>query len=164
MKEFTVATEALELLTSREAWEYRLIPFEIKGDLLECYGEKGYDYENIVMEVEVLTGKHLKVVFLAEEEFSRLLGRHYRQECQARNRGAVSLTGRKGFLHDLIEEAYREHASDIHLEAYEDRCRVRFRIDGKLLERHVIEKGNYAALVNQVKILANLDISEKRLP
>ena len=44
MKEFTVATEALELLTSREAWEYRLIPFEIKGDLLECYGEKGYDY------------------------------------------------------------------------------------------------------------------------
>ena len=41
---------------------------------------------------------------------------------------------------------------------------MRFRIDGKLLERHVIEKGNYAALVNQVKILANLDISEKRLP
>ena len=62
MKEFTVATEALELLTSREAWEYRLIPFEIKGDLLECYGEKGYDYESIVREVEVLTGKHLKVV------------------------------------------------------------------------------------------------------
>lgn len=164
MKEFAVATEALELLTSREAREYRLIPFEIKGDQLGCYGEKGYDYENIVMEVEVLTGKRLKVEFLAEEEFARLLGRHYRQECQARNRGAVSLTGRKGFLHDLIEEAYREHASDIHLEAYEDRCRVRFRIDGKLLERHVIEKGNYATLVNQVKILANLDISEKRLP
>ncbi|MFR5660812.1 MAG: type II/IV secretion system protein, partial [Butyricimonas faecihominis] len=91
MKELTVATEALELLTSREAREYRLIPFEIKGDQLGCYGEKGYDYENIVMEVEVLTGKRLKVVFLAEEEFSRLLGRHYRQECQARNRGAVSL-------------------------------------------------------------------------
>ena len=164
MKEFTVATEALELLTSREAREYRLIPFEIKGDQLGCYGEKGYDYENIVMEVEVLTGKHLKVVFLAEEEFSRLLGRHYRQECQTRNRGVVSLTRGKGFLYDLIEEAYREHASDIHLESYEDRCRVRFRIDGKLLERHVIEKGNYATLVNQVKILANLDISEKRLP
>ena len=50
MKEFAVATEALELLTSREAREYRLIPFEIKGDQLGCYGEKGYDYENIVME------------------------------------------------------------------------------------------------------------------
>ena len=34
MKEFAVATEALELLTSREAREYRLIPFEIKGDQL----------------------------------------------------------------------------------------------------------------------------------
>ena len=90
MKEFAVATEALELLTSREAREYRLIPFEIKGDQLGCYGEKGYDYENIVMEVEVLTGKRLKVEFLAEEEFARLLGRHYRQE--RRNRVAVSVS------------------------------------------------------------------------
>lgn len=61
------------------------------------------------------------------------------------------------FLHGLIEEAFQSYASDIHLEIYEDRCRVRFRIDGKLIERHVIERGNYAALVNQVKILANLE-------
>ena len=42
--------------------------------------------------------------------------------------------------------------------------RDRFRIDGKLTERYVIERTQYTPLVNQIKILANLDISEKRLP
>lgn len=49
------------------------------------------------MEVEVLTGKHLKVVFLAEEEFSRLLGRHYRQECQVETEGRYRLQEGKVF-------------------------------------------------------------------
>lgn len=164
MKEYVVETEALELLTPREAREFRLIPFEIKGDVLCCYGEEGRDHESTMMEAEILTGKRLQVECLTEEEFARLLGRYYRQDRRERKVLTTMFTGGKGFLHDLIEEAYREHASDIHLESYEDRCRVRFRIDGKLLERHVVEKGNYAALVNQVKILANLDISEKRLP
>ncbi|MCD8035181.1 MAG: GspE/PulE family protein [Alistipes sp.] len=64
----------------------------------------------------------------------------------------------------LIGEAFRDYASDIHIEPYENRCRVRLRIDGKLAERYVIERAQYAPLVNQIKILANLDISEKRLP
>ena len=100
MKEFTVTTEALELLTAREAREYRLIPFEVKGDLLGCYGEDGVDYENVVTEVEVLTGKRLKVEFLEGEEFTRLLGHHYRQEHQARSRVVVSIAGGQGFLND----------------------------------------------------------------
>ena len=58
-----------------------------------------------------------------------------------------------------MHSAYRNYASDIHFEPYEHICRVRFRIDGQLIERHVIEKGNYASVVNQIKILANLDKS-----
>ena len=50
------------------------------------------------------------------------------------------------------------------LERYEDRCRVRLRIDGKLIEKYVIHKEDYPALVNKLKIKANLDIAEKRLP
>lgn len=64
----------------------------------------------------------------------------------------------------LIGEALRDYASDIHLEPYEERCRIRLRIDGKLTERYVVERTQYTPLVNQIKILANLDISEKRLP
>ena len=65
---------------------------------------------------------------------------------------------------ELIGEAFDEYASDIHFEPYEERCRIRLRIDGKLVEKYVIDSGNYASLVNQIKIMANLDISERRLP
>lgn len=167
MTEIQVATEALQLLTSREAYEYQLLPFELKGDMLCCYGEAGRDYGAVMPEVEVLTGQRVEIMLLEKAELIRLLGRYYRQDNSRRTGGKPMKTlvgGGRGFLHELIEEAYREHASDIHFESYEDRCRIRFRIDGKLLERHVVEKGNYASLVNQVKILANLDISEKRLP
>ena len=64
----------------------------------------------------------------------------------------------------LVGEALRDNASDIHLEPYEQRCRIRMRIDGKLTERYVVERAQYMPLVNQIKILASLDISEKRLP
>lgn len=46
----------------------------------------------------------------------------------------------------------------------EDRCRVRFRMDGKLMERHVIERSAYPAVVNRIKIMSGLDISETRFP
>ena len=64
----------------------------------------------------------------------------------------------------LIEDAFKMRASDIHLEPQEQNSRIRYRIDGKLLERYVIPATDYTALVNRVKILSNLDISEKRLP
>ena len=64
----------------------------------------------------------------------------------------------------LLLQALRERASDVHFEPYENRSVVRFRIDGVL--RDVIEppRGLHGALVSRVKIMANLDIAEKRLP
>ena len=64
----------------------------------------------------------------------------------------------------LLLQALRERASDVHFEPYENRSVVRFRIDGVL--RDVIEppRGLHAALVSRVKIMASLDIAEKRLP
>lgn len=54
--------------------------------------------------------------------------------------------------------------SDIHVEPLETRGRVRLRLDGKLIERFRIDLNDYAGLVNKIKVKANLDISEKRLP
>ena len=47
---------------------------------------------------------------------------------------------------------------------YEESARIRFRIDGQLIERYKIEKENYLELVNKVKIRSKLNITEKRLP
>jgi general secretion pathway protein E len=67
-------------------------------------------------------------------------------------------------INALLLQALRERASDLHFEPYETRAVVRFRVDGVL--RDVIEppRALHAALVSRLKIMASLDIAEKRLP
>ena len=67
-------------------------------------------------------------------------------------------------INALLLQALRERASDLHFEPYEARSVVRFRVDGVL--RDVIEppRALHAALVSRLKIMASLDIAEKRLP
>jgi general secretion pathway protein E len=67
-------------------------------------------------------------------------------------------------INAILLEALRERASDIHFEPFETRSLVRFRIDGVL--REVVEppRALHAALVSRLKIMANLDIAERRLP
>ncbi len=64
----------------------------------------------------------------------------------------------------LIMEAIRSGASDIHIETYEKRIRVRYRVDGVLKETEPLPFKYRAAIVSRVKIMADLDISERRLP
>jgi general secretion pathway protein E len=68
------------------------------------------------------------------------------------------------FLNMLLTQAMRERASDIHIEAFEGRSLVRFRIDGTLREVLEPPRALHAALVSRVKVMAELDIAEKRLP
>jgi len=68
------------------------------------------------------------------------------------------------FLNHLLGRAVELRASDIHIESSEHRFRVRLRIDGILHEKDVLEEQFYLAAVSRVKLLAGLDIAEKRLP
>ena len=67
-------------------------------------------------------------------------------------------------INALFTQALRDNASDIHVEPFETRSRVRFRVDGVL--RDVIEpqRSLHAAIVSRIKVMAQLDIAEKRLP
>jgi len=67
-------------------------------------------------------------------------------------------------VHQLIAEAVRRRASDIHLEPLEHRFRVRYRVDGVLQEGASPPRAQRAAIVSRVKILANLSIAERRVP
>ncbi len=160
-----IPTEILQLLSAAEARQYRLLPYGVENSLLLCCGEAGRDYGGILPELEVLTGKKLKIEGIEAERLQKLLGQYYRSGANSPGGSSARISASGGnFLQELIGEAFSAYASDIHFEPYEERCRVRLRIDGKLIERYVIERSNYASLVNQVKILAGLDISEKRLP
>lgn len=64
----------------------------------------------------------------------------------------------------LLEFAMKSRASDIHLEPQEDKTRVRYRIDGILHEKLVLERKYHDALVSRIKILSGMKIDEKRVP
>lgn len=67
-------------------------------------------------------------------------------------------------VHNIMESAVRRKASDIHIEYDGDYMRVRFRIDGILVEHMRTSAKAYKAIISRIKIMANLNISEKRLP
>jgi general secretion pathway protein E len=67
-------------------------------------------------------------------------------------------------VNQIIFQAYKRSASDIHIEPFEKEIRVRFRIDGVLHEAFTPPKRLQGALVSRIKIMANLNIAEKRLP
>lgn len=64
----------------------------------------------------------------------------------------------------IIEQAVAEKASDIHIEPQEDDIRIRYRVDGRLSLSKNIPKTAHSAIVTRIKILAGLDIAEKRVP
>jgi general secretion pathway protein E len=67
-------------------------------------------------------------------------------------------------LNALLTQAARDGASDIHIEPYERHSSVRFRVDGNLREVVQPNRALHAALISRLKIMAELDIAEKRLP
>lgn len=64
----------------------------------------------------------------------------------------------------ILRQAIAEHTSDIHLEMFDERVSLRFRIDGSLYERTAPAKESVNAIISRIKILSKLDIAEKRLP
>ncbi|MDI9479689.1 MAG: GspE/PulE family protein [Bacillota bacterium] len=67
-------------------------------------------------------------------------------------------------VNSILQQAVQVTASDIHIEPLEHDVRVRFRIDGELVEVFTLPKKSFAAIVSRIKIMGNLDISEKRIP
>lgn len=64
----------------------------------------------------------------------------------------------------MITEAVQLRASDIHIEPFEHRVRIRYRIDGILHERDSLPRRQLGAIVSRVKVLASIDIAERRRP
>ena len=67
-------------------------------------------------------------------------------------------------VNKIFFQAVHSRASDIHIEPYEDEARIRFRVDGVLHDIFTLPKDQIAALVSRLKIMANLNIAERRLP
>ncbi len=137
-------------------------------------------------EVQRIAGQGLRAEVVSDADFEALLARVYRDsavdasDAAGADGGLASLADSAAVVDDLLDqsddapvvrlinalllEAIKEGASDIHVETQERRLVVRFRIDGILREMVEPKRALAPLLVSRIKVMARLDIAEKRLP
>ncbi len=152
----------VNVISSRQAWHYKILPKDVANGKMVFYCS-GIDLDT-KEELELVFGKEVELVQVEGDELDKNLLMHY--PAQSKKNRHVHVIGNDigNYLPLLLDEAHTLKSSDIHIEAYEEDCRIRFRVDGKLTERYKLGRDKYPALVNKLKIRAHLDIAEKRLP
>lgn len=157
--------KTLDLIPAKLAWFYRLVPYAEEGAMLHCWIDESRQNNFTVEEVELFAGRKIIAAPVTSEAIQHTLETCYpKQAADTRQQDSYYHGTADSFLTHLIAEAKTLHSSDIHVEIYEEQCRVRLRIDGMLVQRYTLDKKQYPSLVNKIKIVANLDIAEKRLP
>jgi len=158
-KNLNISTSLLQLITSEQAYHYRIIPLEAENGALTFLTDQ--ISENLKQELQIVLNKDVKLVESSSETLQHYLSTNFRQRNKTQSE---DLHYSSDFLEKLLLSAKEIGSSDIHFEPYEHKCRVRFRLDGKLKEQFIISLQEYPVIVNKLKIRAGLDISEKRLP
>jgi len=165
MNEIILSPDQMHWLSKEQAWHYRILPKLRSEGTMTLYYDDASDAQPLSEELEVLTGLSIELEPLPATQVSRLLSTYYLKDNAVQGNSKVQGTGNTDdFLLSLISEAKNLKSSDIHIESYENKCRVRIRIDGMMVERYLLKRDEYPALINKIKILSNLDIAEKRLP
>lgn len=155
--EYHIAPELLQLLSADQAWHYRVVPVERKGVSVILMTDSDI---KLRAELEILLGFEIDLRVVETEEISRYLSVNYRKSSSSVSQMNYS----EDFLERVLLSAKAIWSSDIHFEPYENHTRIRFRLDGKLKEQFRVPLEEYPVIVNKIKIRAQLDISEKRLP
>ncbi|MDD2963561.1 MAG: GspE/PulE family protein [Bacteroidales bacterium] len=158
-----VESTALQRITSRQAWHYKIIPFITADSKTGVFIDETADNKAVRQEIAVLIGTGAEVIPYSSEVINRTLSMYYRRSNTPNGISGIGAAGNE-FLERIIFEAEEQGASDIHFERYEESARIRFRLDGYLQERYTVSTTEFPSLINKIKIKANLDIAEKRLP
>lgn len=156
---------ALQSISSKLAWFYRIIPSGNANGVLHCFIDREKYKDRIEDEIELFLGKKILLEPVDSNTIQDNLQFFFPENTKdTRQKNAYYHGDADSFLTHLISEAKSLKSSDIHVEIYEEKCRVRIRIDGVLVQRYILDKKQYPSLVNKIKVIANLDIAEKRLP
>ncbi|MFV0249063.1 MAG: GspE/PulE family protein [Tenacibaculum sp.] len=158
-KTYHITTELLQSISASQAHSYRIVPVKSGSSL--TFITDSAELSNLQQELQIVLGKKVILELELTHIIDNYLQKHYRK---VQKQKGSSLVYSKDFLLHIIHEAKGIGSSDIHFEAYEKQNRVRFRIDGKLIERYIVLKDEYPKIINRIKIMAGLDIAEKRLP
>jgi type IV pilus assembly protein PilB len=189
LKDFDIDPEVLKLVPRATAEKHQIIPVNRAGSSLIVAMT---DPSNIfaIDDIKFLTGYNVEVVVSSEQAIREAIERYYADKgpdldavMQGFDDSEVSLVEAEGddmnvvdletsageapvvkLVNLILLDAIKKGASDIHVEPYEKDFRVRFRIDGVLYEVMKPPMRLRAAILSRLKIMSELDISERRLP
>jgi len=156
---FNIPVAFAQRITSAQAYHYRIVPDISSNGVLKLRTDQ--PSEALLQELQILFDAPIELIEESQARIQQYLSVNYRKQ---QGSDAQDLHHSKDMLQQLVITAKAIGSSDIHFEPYEEKCRVRFRIDGKLKEYYVIPLREYPEIINKLKIKAGLDISEKRLP
>jgi type IV pilus assembly protein PilB len=189
LKDFDIDEEVLKLIPRATAEKHQVIPVNRAGSSLIVAMS---DPSNIfaIDDVKFLTGYNVEVVVASEQAIREAIERHYAEKgpdldevMQGFDDSEVSIVEDADDATSVVDlersaeeapvvklvnlillDAIKKGASDIHVEPYEKDFRVRFRIDGVLYEVMKPPGRLRNAIISRLKIMSELDISERRLP
>src|SRR5882724_4647061 len=180
--------ETLELIPIKFIFHYHLLPLGLEDDcLILAFSEPPRQMEQ--GNLRLLLGKRFKVLLATPSAIHAVIKKHFGLGAETveklrQERGGAELDQEivfdvqdkeadsaleatvSGFVDQILHEALRLRATDIHLEPYANSIRLRYRVDG-ILETVPVPmdiRQLHAALVSRLKIMAGLNIAEKRLP
>lgn len=186
LKEFPVDGQVPMLLPEEFLRRHGVIPIRLEDDELILAMYPPMDLA-VLDEIELTTGYRAKPVIATENDIQIALNQHFSaqhrtkqtivdmrlQEREPADEGELILDEIVDTVEsppivrlvvDIIDGAINERASDIHLEPQDDDTRVRYRIDGMLHDIMRIPRNIEASVISRIKILSNMDITEKRAP
>lgn len=168
-----------EALSARFLRQYRCLPLSLEDHTLTLAMSDPLDFETISA-VRGCTGLRVNPVLAAEQEILESIDRHYTdtnkpgtesggEDSEAAAdlehlRDMASEAPVIRMVNAMIASAVEKRTSDIHIEPFEKEFRVRFRIDGVLYSQEPPPREAKAAIISRVKLMAKLNIAERRLP
>lgn len=186
LQELTITPEILRALPSKVVYRKRLVPVSRENGVLNVATSDAFDLYAFD-DLRLSTGIDVQPVLAPRDDIEKFIKSHYGlggdtldEMVGADDLEGVSVTGESGedllemaqeasvikLVNEIIVEAVNERASDIHIEPYEHHMAIRYRIDGVLQEASVPPQMHrfQAAIISRIKILANLNIAERRIP
>lgn len=187
LTDVTIPPSVIEMVPESVARENVVIPLAQENGALKITMSDPSDFDTL-QKLQFILNKDIQPVLASREQIIEAINRHYGQtetesvdsmlqeftdtqidftETEATSNQAAMEESEAPvvkLVNLIIQEAVSQRASDIHIEPFPDRVRVRYRIDGVLIERDSPPRRLLAPLVSRIKIMGKMDIAEKRRP
>ncbi|HXJ76730.1 MAG TPA: ATPase, T2SS/T4P/T4SS family, partial [Candidatus Dormibacteraeota bacterium] len=185
LSELSIEPQTLQTLPAKIVYRKRLVPISRTENTLNVATSDAFDLYAFD-DIRLITGLTIQPVLAPREDIEKIIKTHYGlggdtldemvADDDLKANGSVEAgedllemaqeASVIKLVNEIILEAVNERASDIHIESYEHQMAIRYRIDGVLQEASVPPQMHrfQAAIISRVKILANLNIAERRLP